>query len=185
MVAEGHKLEVIADTFGISKARVSQINQEYHEDVTDDAYRELQRNELEYVLHDILYPMLRGPGKRLVSPSGKPVYEMSEDGKSLDMSRPIYDEYAKVDVAKAIVPLQERIAKLYALDRPKAKEKDESPEFAEAMSYVRKLAGRVKELQSRLSQYEEDDDVVEAEVVPDEENPGSPGSHQDSPPASS
>lgn len=173
MVNEGYRLDEIASTFGITRARVSQINSEYHDDVTDEAERDLALAQLDYLIHDVLYPLLRGPGKRLVSPSGRPVYEVKEgqtDNRGnpvFDFSRPIYDEYARVEVVNVFLKAQERRAKFSALDRAQPREKDESQEFTEMMNWVRTLAVQNKELRAKLSQYETEE-FHEADVVSEE-----------------
>lgn len=169
MASEGYTLQQIADNFGVSKQRISQIVQENYEDITDDATRDVSRTQLEYYLNEILHPMLRGPGKRLVSPSGRPVYELDPEdpsGKTWDLDKPVYDEYAKVDVINAALKVHERLAKFYHLDRAKGREKDESAEFTEAMQWVESLVAENKRL-ARLARVE-DEITVEAEVIEDD-----------------
>lgn len=167
MAAEGHPHAAIAETFGISKSRVSQIISEHYEEITDDGSRDWARAILEGYLGHI-QKLVNGPGKRFVSPSGRPVYEIREDG-SFDFDRPLYDEYAKRELIDAGVKVVDRLSRLYALDKPKLKEKDESPEFEQAMEYVRQLASEKKELLAKLEQYgEEPKTEFIAEVIEDD-----------------
>ena len=163
MISQGYSRQYVANFFGITTARVSQINSEHYTDLTDDGARDELRTHLESYLADVLHPMLRGPGRPLfANGSGKLVTDA--DGNV------IYDEYAKVDVVNSALRVHERLTKLNALDRPKAREKDESGEIAEVREYFNTLSGRVqslegekRELLAKLASYEAA--LPEAEVV--------------------
>lgn len=175
MVAEGkHSYARISEQFGVSKARISQIVQRYYEELPDDGSRDLQRAKLEEAQR-MMFAIMTGPGKRVVSPGGSPVFERFADG-TIDYDRPLYDEEIRIKAALAGVTISERLAKSFAWDRPKQKEKDESGEFAEAMAYLETLSKENKEkdrrlelLQERLAEIEGDKDIVEAEIVSNEE----------------
>lgn len=160
MVQAGYALQVVAGQFGITRARVSQIVSKFHEEVTDDGTRDVLRSQLESYLTDTLHPIIRGPGQPMYSTgSGKLVLDL--DGNI------IYDERIKIDAVNSALRVHERIAKLSALDRPKAKEKDESREIAEAMEYLQSLAAEKQELQARVTHYEAT--VIPLESVQDDE----------------
>jgi Homeodomain-like domain len=165
MIAEGYSGQVIADNFGITRQRVSQIVQEHQEAVTDDAYRDVMRTQAEGVL-DELFRIFRGPGKRMVSPGGKIICENNPDGTP-DFSRPVYDEYAKVDVANAIIKLQERLGRSYGLDRVRQRERDQSEEMGEFMTWVAELDAQNKALKAQLANSAETSppEILQAEIV--------------------
>jgi Sigma-70, region 4 len=125
MKGEGKSYQQIADTFGITKARVSQIISRAYEDVSDDSYREGMRLDLEGKLAE-LNRLIASPGKVMVSPGGRIICHYVGDGTdAIDYSRPVYDEFVKVDAIKAYFAGLERLARMHAIDRPKAKERDE------------------------------------------------------------
>jgi hypothetical protein len=169
MKREGKGYAEIAEAFGITKARVSQIVAREYEDVSDDSYRESMRLDIEGKLAE-LNRLIASPGKPMVSPGGKIICHYSGDyddeGKPvIDYSKPVYDEFVKVDAIKAYLTALERLSRLHALDRPKAKERDESKEFSEAMEYVGRLADENKQLRLQLETAGEPSDVVDAEVI--------------------
>jgi hypothetical protein len=173
MVAEGkYSYAQVSEKFGVSKARISQIVQRYYEELPDDGSRDVQRAKLEKA-QEMMFAIMTGPGKRVVSPGGSPVFERFPDG-TIDYDHPLYDEEIRIKAALAGVTIAERLAKSFAWDRPKQKEKDESSEYAEALAYMHDLADKNKEkdkqlelLQQRLEEIEGSQDIVEAEVVED------------------
>ena len=147
MIAEGYSRQAVAEHFGVSRARVSQIVSSYHEPISDDASRDTLRTYLESYLTDTLHPIIRGSGQPLYSTgSGKLV--LDPDGNM------IFDERVKIDAINSALRVHERLAKMQAWDRPKAREKDESKEIAEALAYLSELAQEKQELQARVTQYE-------------------------------
>lgn len=172
MVGEGrHSYAEIAEKHGISKARISQVIQRYYEELPDDGSRDLQRAKLEKA-QEVVSAIMNGPGKPVVSPGGKQVFETDPDGNIL-WGKPLYDQEIKIKAALAVVTISERLSRAYALDRPKAKERDESSEYAQAMAYVEQISKQNKELTaqaeimaSQLAEHE-NHDVVDAEIVED------------------
>jgi len=158
----GHNYQEISEKFGISKARISQIVSRYYEEIPDDGSRDIQRAKLERA-QEVVLGIMNGPGKRVVSPGGSPVFERFPDG-TIDYNKPLYDEEIKIKAALAGATISERLARSYGLDRPRQKQKDESTEFDQAMEYVKELAKQNKDLQERLSLHE-DTGVYEAEVI--------------------
>lgn len=168
MKREGKPYSEIAEHFGISKARVSQIVSRVYEDVTDDSYREGMRLDIEGKLA-VLNKLIEGPGKPIVTPGGKIVCEyLDDDSGDVDYSKPLYDEFVKVDAIKTYLTALERLARQHATDRPKARQADESREFADAMVYVEQLAQENKKLMKELETFRpQEEDIVEAEIVTD------------------
>ena len=169
-VSEGKRSYAdISREFGVSKARVSQIVQRYYEDLPDDGTRDLQRAKMEHA-QEIVLAIMNGPGKRVVSPGGSPVFERNDDG-TINYEKPLYDEEIKIKAALAGVTISERLARSFGLDRPKQKQKDESDEFDSAMEYMNQLIKQNKELQERLELHEisashpEQPELYEAEVI--------------------
>lgn len=173
MVAEGkYSYQQISDTFGLSKARVAQIVARFYEELPDDGARHAQRAKLEEAQR-VMFEIMRGPGKRVVSPGGTAVFEKNPDG-TLNFGKPLYDEEIRIKAALAATTIGERLSRSGAWDLAKQKQKDESPEFAEAMSYLETLSKQNKDkdeqlelLQERLRQIEANEDVVEAEIIED------------------
>lgn len=186
MLAEGHKAEDVAETLGVSRSRVYQIRQEYDADVAPEAQREMHRGHLEFALHTLL-PLLRGEGQIKVTPSGRIAYHAltEEDGTPVldsrgnpvsDVSRPVYDPYAKVVVVDSITRVIGQISKLSALDKdkpPPVKEPAaDSSEYEEMMRWVASLTEDQKRLlvenerkDARIAELEARTDVVDAEIV--------------------
>ena len=167
MAAEGYTQRQIGATLGISGARVNQIIKDARETTDDDGTRDRLAVMVDMLLQKTVV-LATGAGRRMVSPSGKPVYEVdhldSRGQPVFDLSQPIYDEYATLEAMDKAVKLMDRYAKLYGLDRPRQKDKDESQEYNSALEYVRQLAQKNRELLTRLDKYERGD-IVNAEVI--------------------
>lgn len=166
-IRQGIPYQVIADKWGLSKQRIAQINQESQETVTDDAYRELQRTRLEYI-QDELFRDFKEPAQ-LVNARG-PVYEMirvnTADGMKTvpDLDRPVYDRRLKIEIAGAITKIDERLAKLFGLERGKQRERDQSSEQIEFLNYLQQIADENEELKKRVAILSRD--VIEGEAIP-------------------
>jgi hypothetical protein len=174
----------VAETFGISQARVSQIVAEHHEATTIDEQRAQQSVQIEFAIEKLM-EVLRQPVQIKVTPSGRPVYDLmmdEESGKLIpDLSKPIYDYSLPIESAKAISSIMDRQARLNALDLKKPKEKDESGEREGWIAEFQRLFAENKELRDRLG----DRYYVEAEVIepPPElaSEQGDPAAHQGQP----
>lgn len=163
MVSQGYSRQKIADTFGISLVRVSQINSEQFEDIPDDDHRNWHIAQLEYLIEKN-YETVRNP-PQAVAPSGKLIFQPlvdAETGEPVigphgqhvnDVSRPVLDKRAVAEASKVIISAQERLSKFKALDRPKPKQQDEIPQMEQAMTYVHMVWEKNKELVSRLLQH--------------------------------
>lgn len=179
LLYNGKTTREVAALMGISAARVSQINRAWQSQFTDDDVRDAHRSLLEGYLTQ-LQPLIFGRGRLMVAPNGKTITDP-------DTGDPLYDPYVKTDAIRTGMQLMERIARSYALDKPKQKNDDVDREFAEAMKWVEQLAAENRRLagentRMRARQLEASPDVVEAEVVEDQ---GSGGSLSTSPSAHS
>ena len=169
-IRQGIPYQAIADKWGLSKQRIAQINQESQETVTDDAYRELQRTRLEYI-QDELFRDFAEPAI-LVNARG-PVYELIQvktaDGPKMiqDFTRPVYDRRLKIEIAGAITKIDERLAKLFGLERGKQRERDQSGEQAEFLAYIDGMAQENADLRKQVEVLS--GRITEAEVIPEEE----------------
>jgi transcriptional regulator with XRE-family HTH domain len=160
-IARGDRLADIADTYGITVARVSQINHAQRDSIPDDEKREQMAAKLEYVLDEKLLFLMTQPRQVRVSPSGKPVYELDANGRP-DFSRPVLDDTVTIEAAKAVTSVIHEVSALYGLHIRKPKVVDETREMLEWQAYVADLINRNAELTRML---EGNPDIVDAEVV--------------------
>ena len=164
----------VAEKFGISEARVSQIILKSREETSAEESRAMQDVRIEYLLEK-QFEILRAPLQVKASAGGKLIYlpdTNDPSGRTPDYSKPVYD-YAPVNEAsKVIISALDRQAKSGALDLPKGKMKDESDQVTEWTSYVKLLQGRVKALQDKVLEISPGNyDIYEAEVIPDSPAP--------------
>lgn len=171
MAAQGYTYQVIADTVGgITRQRVAQIVQEYRETINDDATREQLAMQMDGAI-DILWGILRGPGKLAITPGGSIVYQKDENGK-IDFSQPVYDPYAKTDVINTLIKALERQSRFRGIDRAKQKSLDQSQEMGEILAEVERIYSENAELRRKIEQMNYG--VIEAEVVEEEDTPPNP-----------
>lgn len=179
---EGRTMQVIADTVGLSKARVNQILAELDDEVTTDGYRSFLRSQLEVGLAKAI-EIIREPPPKKVSAGGKVMYEPDTDdpsGRTPDYSRPLYDKQIQIDAVKALPSLTDRLSKLYGVDARQPKVAEDDDQRVQWVTFVNKVVADRQRLQDRLAVHgeyleldsDEDSEVVEAEVV----SPGEPGS---------
>lgn len=172
MLHQGQSTQAVADNFGITKQRVSQINQEYQETVGDDAYRDLQRTALEGLL-GVVTDTIKNPGF-VVSPGGRVVCEPYADGRTdrngmplPDPSRPLLDKALRLKAVEVGVRVHERLARAYGLDRVRQKEQDQSAEMNEFLQYVETTTAENALLRAQLAKLSP---VIEAEVIEDHQS---------------
>ena len=171
---EGRTMQAIADTVGLSKARISQILEEMDEETTAGGYRAFLAANGELGLAEVM-KILRKPSPQKISAAGVPVYELDPDDPSArtkDLSKPIYDDSIKLEAVGKLPPLLDRLSKLRGADAVKAAPKDESSEFETAWAWAQQQRTLALDLASRLAKYEmveisEDDEYVEAEIIPE------------------
>jgi LysM repeat protein len=161
-IARGDKLSAIAEDFGLTVARISQINHANRDSIPDDEKRELLAAKLDYILDEKLLALMNAPRSPKITANGKPVYELDEYGQP-DFTRPVLDDTTTIEAAKAVSSAVDQIARLYGLHRRAQKQVDESGELAEWQNYVSDLVQRNKELEARLELLEPE--VVDAEIV--------------------
>lgn len=153
-VAEGkYSYQQIAEEFGVSKARIAQIVKRFYEELPDEDARFAQRAKMER-LQEEMFEIATGPGKRMVSPGGSPIFERNDDG-TINYDKPLYDDGDRIKAALAAVTIGERLARSGAWDQAKQKQKDESEDVKAMMEYVQGLAAKNKELQDQLALQEE------------------------------
>jgi len=175
---EGHTMQVIADTVGLSKGRVCKILAELDEEIDNDGYRGWLRAQGEKGLEKI-QEILRKPPPVKVSAGGKVMYYPDADdpsGRTPDYTKPIYDDAIHIDAVKALPSLLDRLSKLHAVDARPSKE--DGAEYVEdykewvyqVLADNNKLVERLKahgeyaELAAPGS-FEEFETVYEAEVI--------------------
>lgn len=153
MLHEGYTTRQVAEMEGISAARVSQINQAYQSQFTDDGTREYFISQAEGALAQLM-PLIYGRGKAMVAPNGTLV-------RDPDTGEPLYDPYVKTDAVRTMLQLHERISRARALDKPKQQNTEADKEFTQAMTWVNEvakaneeMAKANRELQARLAAYE-------------------------------
>jgi hypothetical protein len=170
-------MQAIADPVGLSKARVSQILEELDEEISLGGYRAFLASQGELALREVTKILLKeSPIK--VSAGGSVMYypDLNDpSGRSKDFDRPIYDDTIKLDAAKAMSPLLDRLSKLRGADARPPKDIVDEDVVNEEIAYVQKLISDRKRLADKLlehgvvldlSSYE---GYYEAEIV---ESPG-------------
>ncbi len=167
MAAQGYSQRKIASTMGISPARVSQVLTEARQAIDPDAARARLGEILDELLEEAM-KLAHGPGKRVITPSGKPAYELDPQNLSPrgdarpDLDRPVFDEYAKLEAIRQISDISRNYAHIFGLNI-KPKEKAEDALLVEVMTHLEHLQSANRELSARLEQYE---GPVEGEIVP-------------------
>jgi hypothetical protein len=157
-IAQGKPRQEIAEEHGISLARVSQINSEQYDSLSDDETRDVLRAQHEYIIRKNLETIASPPQK--VSPSGRLIYKplLDEDGNPViaesghgrgnplnDISQPVEDRDAIATASKAAQASMESIAKLLGINIIKPKIVDESKIYLETMQWATEQATRAKE----------------------------------------
>lgn len=172
MKDEGYTYQAIADTLGISRARVGQILASMDTEVSGDGYRAWLRAQGETGLLK-LQEILRKPPPVKVAPNGRPCYFAltDEDGQAIlnnhgqplpDLRKPVLDDSLHLEAAKALPGLLDRLSKLYGLDVSKPKQMDDTPEMELSKKWVGELQEQNAQLIARLSRHER----VEVEFLP-------------------
>jgi hypothetical protein len=165
MAAQGYSQRKIASTMGISPARVSQVLTEARQAIDPDSARARLGEILDELLEEAM-KLAHGPGKRVITPSGKPAYELDPDNISArgeprpDLDRPVYDEYAKLEAIRQINDITRNYANTFGLVI-KPKEKVEDALLVEVMTHLERLQSENREMSARLEQYE----AIEGEIV--------------------
>jgi transcriptional regulator with XRE-family HTH domain len=173
-IAQGDRLKDIALDLGLSISRVSQIHHDRREIIGDDEKREILAAKLEWVLDEKLMALMKLPPQVKVTPSGRTVYEPDMDdptGKTPDYTRPVYDYSLPIEAAKAFTTVADNLARLYGLNRPKQKERDDSPQAQEYYAWAEANVKKIKELEAKLLEAGIYPDAVEAELVEDDPPP--------------
>jgi hypothetical protein len=165
-IARGERLADIATRYNLSIGRISQINHTTRDLIADDEKREMLGAKLDYVLNEKLLFLMNQPRQVKISPAGKPVYELDDDGHP-DYERPVLDDTLTIEAAKAVTGTIDQIAKLYGLHMRKPRQVDESAEIAEWQVYMQELHAQNQELRQQLAAR---DDVIEGEIVGEDDS---------------
>lgn len=177
---EGRTMQVIADTVGLSKARVSQILEELDDEVSLGGYRAFLASQGELALREITKILLKDSPIK-VSAGGKVMYYPDPDdpsGRTSDFDNPIYDDTIKLDAAKAMSPLLDRLSKLRGADARPQRDMIDEDAVNEEIAYVQKLISDRQRLADKLLEHGEVLDLssyegyYEAEVISQEDSPG-------------
>jgi LysM repeat protein len=163
-IARGDTMSRIAEDFGLTVSRISQINHANRDSIPDDEKRELLGAKLDYVLDEKLLKLMNAPRSLKIAANGKPVYQLDQRGQP-DFTKPVFDDSAIIEAAKAITTVVDQIARLYGLHRKAPKQVDETMELVEWQNYVSDLVRRNKELTALVEAAQPD--IVEADVVPE------------------
>jgi len=150
---EGISLQKIADTVGLSKARISQILAEMDEEIDSGGYRAFLAAQGELGLAEIMKKLI-APDPILVSAGGRVMYHPDSDdpsGRTPDYSNPVLDHRFKVDAVKALPPLLDRLSKLRGADARPQKDTEDSDAIAEYKAYVQQLIDERAEAQKELA----------------------------------
>jgi hypothetical protein len=159
---EAYSMQQIADTVGLSKARVSQILEEYDEEVTAGGYRAFLAANGELALAEARKILLKeSPVK--VSASGKIMYHPDTDlcvpgdsrGFVPDYNRPILDDSIKVDIIGKYASLLDRLSKLRGADAKVQKDVEDSEAVQEYKQYVQQVITERGESQQLVVQLQQ------------------------------
>lgn len=173
---EGRTMQAIADSVGLSKARISQILEELDEEVSIGGYRAFLASQVELGLMEMV-KILRKDAPVKVSAGGKVMYYPDPDdpsGRTPDFDSPIYDDAVKIDAAKALSPLVDRLSKLRGADAQRQRDEVDESEVSAEVAYIQKLISDRKMLTDKLLEHGEIVELTpyegfyEAEVVPSE-----------------
>jgi hypothetical protein len=132
MYATGKTIQVIADTFGITRQRASQIISRYGQDaeVTEDETRDLHRAQLEALRSEML---------GLAFAPAPPAYDVKGNMLIDENGDPVRDIAAKVKAAEAFMKLSESERKMDALDKPRRKQLTEDVAMQQLKAYLATL----------------------------------------------
>lgn len=183
---EGENRRLLAEEYGISQARISQIVLAEQDAITDDANRALLVAQLDFVKEKILEIFSR-PRSPKVTPSGRLVFEplLDENGEPIpaangkgfmdDYTKPILDDSPIIEAAKMVPNLVDRISKLQGLDKKPKDTREDTGAIESTMNYINALIAQGKskdqELEDLRAQLEKASsysiEAVSTEELPD------------------
>ena len=166
LVEQGHKYRDVAKSENISVSRVSQIVNAHNQVVPDDEKRSELIIRLESYIHDVVEPLIHGPGKLMVS-SGKGTVVVHPEGHP-QAGEVVYDPSFKLEAVRTADTLWKSVAKLGAYDKQKPlviEEKQVDTTQLDAM--VENYERIMQERHDALARVEllEAGGVVEADVI--------------------
>jgi hypothetical protein len=132
LYANGKSMQVIADTFAISRQRAAQIIARYARDglVTDDESRALHRAQLEGMMHEAL--------GEFFSPQ-QPKFDVKGVMLRDDDGNPILDKKEKVDWGTFALKVSTEIRHMDAIDKPRRKQLPENEAMAQMKEWLANL----------------------------------------------
>jgi len=166
---DAYTLQQIADTVDLSKARVSQILEEFDEEVTAGGYRAFLAANGELGLAE-LTKILRKDSPVKISASGRPAYLLDPDdpsGRTLDLSKPVLDDSVKIDAIGKLSPLLDRLSKLRGADARIEKDVADTDAIANYKQYVQEVLEERANLQKQVAEL-----TAKYEVIPSGEPAG-------------
>lgn len=136
MYATGKPVQVIADTFGVSRQRAQQIIARYAAEasVTDEESRGLHRAQLEGLMSEMM-GITFGPAPPSFNVKGDMLFDENGD--------PVRDVAGKINAAIAALRISDAIRRMDAIDKPRRKQVAEN----EAMQQVKEFLAALPKAQ--------------------------------------
>lgn len=164
MIGEGFSRQQVADTMGVTTARISQILGARDVIASPEEYRVEQMIRLKWIQENKLYGIIKGKGKRLVA-NGNGQKINDDDGT------PLYDEGLILDAVDRYLRIDAHLAKLLALDIQRLKEREDPQDVTEMFTWVREIGEENRGLRDKITELESQlgvqEGTVDAEIVED------------------
>ena len=152
---EGYTMQMIGDTFGLSKARISQILAEEETEVSPEGYRASLVAAGEIGLMELL-KIIQAPVPPKISTTGRILYYPDRDvdpsGGVPDLDNPIPDISVKTDAIGKLTPMLMALSKLRGSDAVKEKKNDNEQLTADGVAYVQQVIAERNEAQQQIAQ---------------------------------
>jgi hypothetical protein len=132
MYATGKTIQMIADTFGVTRQRASQIISRFVQDaeVGEDESRDLHRAQLDALRSEMLALAFAPP---------PPAYNVKGQMLMDENGEPVRDLMGKVKAAEAFIKLSESERKMDALDKPRRKQLTEDVAMQQMKEFLATL----------------------------------------------
>lgn len=152
----------IAEKYGISQARVSQIVTQNLDPKYPD--EDLRAWLLEGYFGDlqVLQEIKEGPGRAITSGKGDHVIDATT-------GQPAYDPAPRIDAIRTAAQARKNIATLMGTEKPVARQVDETQELNQALEWFREASAQLRAKDDRIAQLEARlrllENAVPAEIV--------------------
>lgn len=166
LVEQGYRYRDIAQMEGIGVSRISQIVHDKDQEIPDDHYRSKIVTKLEGYLHDVVEPLIQGPGKVMVASGTGRVITYPEGHPQA--GEVVYDPSFKLEGVRAAAMLNKDIAKMRALEKVKPLViEDKQVDTTQLDAMVENYERIMQERHDALARVEllEAGGVVEADVI--------------------